>query len=119
MNLTNLEVEAIIGVHAWERAVAQTLLIDLELSVDITAPARSDELADALDYAAIAKRLTEFVSSSHYHLLEALAEQTAQMLLAEFAIPRLRLKIRKPMAIPNVKEVSITVERSRDLASRS
>ena len=106
-----LHVDALIGVHDWERALRQTLVIDLDLGSDLRAGAAHDALADALDYQAVAKRVTGFVEASSYQLLESLAEALAALLIAEFAIPWLRIRIAKPGAVPAAREVGVVIER--------
>lgn len=109
--IRNLKIDAIIGVVPWEREVKQTLHLDVEMAVDTSAAAVSDELADALDYAAVATRLSEVVGNSRFQLLEALAEQLVAVLQQEFAVSWLRLRIGKPGAVPAADEVGLIVER--------
>jgi dihydroneopterin aldolase len=107
-----LRVDALIGVHAWERELRQTLLIDLDLAADVRAGAARDVLEDALDYQALARRVGEFVRGSSYQLVESLAEALASRLIEEFAIPWLRLRITKPGAVPGAAAVGVLIERS-------
>ncbi len=106
-----LRVEALIGVHAWERELLQVLLIDLDLAADVRAAAARDALGDTLNYQAIAQRVREFVSASSYQLVESLAEALASLLIEEFAIPWLRLRITKPGAVPGADAVGVLIER--------
>ncbi len=106
-----LRVEALIGVHAWERELRQVLLIDLDLAADVRAAAARDALSDALNYQVLAERVREFVSASSYQLVESLAEALASLLIEEFAIPWLRLRITKPGAVPGADAVGVLIER--------
>ena len=107
-----LRVEAVIGVFDWEREVRQTLVIDLDMARDTAAAAASDALRDALDYAAVARRVTELVQGNRAQLLESLAETLAAALLTEFALPWLRLRLAKPGAVPDTSGVGVVIERS-------
>ena len=111
--LRGLEVECIIGFIEWERRVKQTVVIDLELPVDCARAAIRDAVADTLDYKQVAKRVTAFVAASEFKLVETMAERMAQLLLAEFAMPWVRISINKPGAIRGSRDVGVRVERHR------
>jgi dihydroneopterin aldolase len=78
---------------------------------DIAAAARSDNIADTLDYKAVSKRLIQFVEKSEYQLVEALAEECARIILAEFPVGWLRLKLGKPGAVRGSSAVGVIIER--------
>ena len=109
--LKDLRVDAKIGVWEWERKILQTLVIDLDFAVDIGVASDSDKLDDTVDYKAISDRIMEFVGSSQFNLLEALAENLSKVLMREFGLPWLRLKINKVGVLNGVKDVGIVVER--------
>jgi dihydroneopterin aldolase len=116
--LHGLEVECIIGFIEWERRVKQTVVVDVEMPVDCARAARSDEVADTLDYKKVAKRLISFVSDSQYKLVESLAHRAAMMILEEFNDEWVRLSVNKPGAIRHSKDVGVAVLRTRaDLAN--
>lgn len=111
--LTALTTETVIGIFDWEREIKQTVSIDLEMSADIRRAARSDAIADTLNYKAVAKRVLAFVQDSRYRLVETLAEETARVILREFPIEWVRLTVHKPGAIRFSKDVGVMIERSR------
>lgn len=111
--LRGLEVECIIGFIEWERRVKQTVVIDLELPVDCARAAIRDDVADTVDYKQISKRVSAFVAASEFKLVETMAERMAQLLLAEFALPWVRISINKPGAIRGSRDVGVRVERHR------
>ncbi|MDP5003787.1 MAG: dihydroneopterin aldolase, partial [OM182 bacterium] len=94
--IRELEIEAIIGIYDWERETKQTVSIDLEMGCDNTKAAASEDIADALDYKSVAKRLISFVEGSEFLLVETLAERIAAIVLEEFSVPWLRLRLGKP-----------------------
>lgn len=110
--IQGLAVEAVIGVYDWEREIRQRLLIDLQLATDIRAAAANDDLSKTLDYKAIADRISDFVGASRYQLLETLAEDVAQLLLSEFGVKGVKLRIAKPGAVPEAQSVGVEIERS-------
>ena len=109
--IEDLTVSTIIGVYDWERTAKRHLQLNLELGVDSRTAGVSDDLADALDYAALATRIDTIASNSRFQLLEALAETIATHLLQEFPITWLRLAIRKPGAVGTARNVGIIIER--------
>ena len=110
--IEGLEVEALIGIYDWERRIRQTLVFDIEMAFDNTIPAASDDIADTLNYKAVSKRITGFVQESGFGLVETLAERVAAILLEEFAVRHVRLKLSKPGAVRGARNVGVIIERS-------
>ncbi len=108
-----LRVETVIGIYDWERRIRQTVALDLELGADIAAAAGSDRIDDTLSYKTVAKRVRAFIAASEFQLLEALAEAVAELILTEFQVTWLRLKIGKPGAVTGADEVGVIIERGR------
>jgi dihydroneopterin aldolase len=107
-----LEVEALIGIYDWERRIRQPLLFDIEMAFDNRVPAASDDIADTLDYKAVSKRVIEYVSQSDFGLVETLAERVAAIILDEFGVARVRLKLGKPGAVRGARAVGVIIERA-------
>ena len=111
--IEGLEIEALIGIYDWERRIRQVLRFDLEMAFDNRVPAATDDIADTLDYKAVSKRLIEFVGQSDFGLVETLAERCAAIVLDEFGVQWLRLKLSKPGAVRGARAVGVVIERSR------
>jgi 7,8-dihydroneopterin aldolase/epimerase/oxygenase len=109
-----LKTEAIIGIFDWERQVKQTVLVDIEIGVDVTKAALSDSIDDTLNYKRVAKRVLTFVEASSFHLVETLAEHIAMLILEDFGIAWVRLSLSKPGAIRSSRDVGVIIERGRD-----
>ena len=109
--ISGLAIDATIGVYDWERTIKQRLLLDLDMCFDIRAAASSDDLKYALDYSAVSQRIILLVEASSYQLLEALAEEIAKIVMDEFAVSGLRLKINKPGAVPEALSVGLLIVR--------
>jgi 7,8-dihydroneopterin aldolase/epimerase/oxygenase len=109
-----LKTEAIIGIFDWERQVKQTVIVDIEIGVDVTKAALSDAIDDTLNYKRVAKRVLTFVEASKFHLVETLAEHVAMLILEDFGIAWVRLSLSKPGAIRSSRDVGVTIERGRD-----
>jgi 7,8-dihydroneopterin aldolase/epimerase/oxygenase len=111
--IEGLEIETLIGIYDWERKIRQPLLFDLEMAFDNRKPAASDAIADTLDYKAVSKRLIQFVAASDFGLVETLAERCAELVLREFGVAHVRLKLSKPGAVRGARAVGVIIERSR------
>lgn len=107
--IEGLRLETCIGVHSWERTIRQTVVLDLTLWP--AGVATGDRLASTVDYQAVSERLAAFVGNSDFELIETLAEAVAGLLLGEFAITALRLKLSKPGAVPRAENVAVMIER--------
>ena len=109
--LKNLKIETVVGIYDWERKIKQTVILDLEMTTDVTKAAASDKIEDALNYKAVAKRLISFVEESEFELIETLAERIADIILVEFNVPWLRLSLNKIGAIRGARDVGVIIER--------
>ena len=116
--LHGLTAECIIGFIDWERRVRQTVVVDLEMPVDCRHAARTDEVADTLDYKRVAKRALEFIRGSEFKLVETLAHRLALVILEDFGVEWVRVSLNKPGAIRNSRDVGVVIVRTRaDLAA--
>ena len=110
-------VAAVIGVHPWEREIEQTLLVSVDMAADLRAAAASDDLADALDYSAVAATIAAVLREGKFRLIETAAERVAGRLLADFPLSWLRLELRKPItSAPTPYTAVITIERTREIS---
>lgn len=109
--LNDLKIDTVIGIYDWERRITQTVSFDLEMATDIRKAAASDAIADTLDYKAVAKRLIQFVSESQFQLVETLAERVADIILTEFNVPWVRVRLNKKGAVRHASGVGILIER--------
>lgn len=111
--IKELEAETVIGIYDWERKIRQKIVLDIEMQSDIHRASLTDNIENALDYKAVSKRLLSFVEASEFFLVETLAENIANILLEEFKVPWIRLKLSKPGAVSRSKDVGVIIERSR------
>ncbi len=109
--LKDLRIDTIIGIYDWERRARQTVILDIEMGTDIKKAAQNDDINDTLNYKAVAKRIITFVEKSEYQLVETLAEHIADILLTEFKVPWLRLRVNKQGAVRGVRDVGVVIER--------
>ena len=109
--IRELKADTVIGVYDWERSVRQRVVLDLEMATDIRRAAGDDALEHTLDYAAISSRVLSFVEETQFELVETMAERVAALVLAEFEVPWLRLRLSKPGAVMQARDVGVLIER--------
>jgi dihydroneopterin aldolase len=109
--LSALNVECIVGIWDWERRVKQNVVIDVELAADIRRAAATDHIDDTVDYKRLAKRLLAFVGESQFQLVETLTERVAELIITEFRVPWVRVRVNKQGAIRGARDVGIEIER--------
>ncbi|QHS10822.1 dihydroneopterin aldolase [Sinimarinibacterium sp. NLF-5-8] len=113
--INGLRVTTTIGVFDWERQLPRPLLIDLELDTDFAAAIEGDDVNHAIDYAAVAKVITQIAETRQPKLLETLAEAIAEALFEQFPTHALRLTVHKPGAVPGTQSVGVKIQRQRKL----
>lgn len=109
--IQGLEVETVIGIYDWERKIRQKVNLDLEMGTDIRQAAASEDIDKTLNYKSVSKRLIQFIGDSEFLLVETMAEEIAQLVMREFPVPWLRLRLGKPGAVRGAKDVGVIIER--------
>ncbi|MBK1647964.1 dihydroneopterin aldolase [Rhabdochromatium marinum] len=109
--LTGLRIETTIGIYDWEKTIRQPVILDIEMAADVAAAAATDQIQQALNYKAVAKRLKQFVGEARYELVETLAEACATLIREEFAVPWVRLRLNKLGAVTDAEGVGVIIER--------
>ena len=109
--IRDLRFKTIIGCWDWERQVEQQVVVDLEIEWNCAAPAASDDLDKAVDYAAVSEAVMRCVREGRFRLAESAADAVASLILNEFAAPAVRVTVAKPRAVAEASAVGVTVER--------
>ncbi len=111
-----------IGFHEYERHIRQRVVIDFEAETDWRDAARADRAKDLVDYYEANLAIQALVAGKEYRLIEALAEDVSRVLLTNFPVDRVRVKVTKsPFDMPNVGNVAVECWRDRadfDLPAR-
>ncbi len=113
--LRGLRVRGRHGVLSAERRDGQDFVVDVTLEVDTAPAAASDDLADTVDYAALAERLAAVVAGEPVDLLETLAGRLVEVALSDPQVLAAEVTVHKPQApvrVP-VADVAVTVRRAR------
>lgn len=114
-----LKLETHIGAYEEERQRAQTLEFDLEIGTARSRACVSDHLTDTIDYAEVVDAMRTLLAASRFHLLEALAERVAELVLEQFGAMWVCVSVAKTGIVPGAKFVGVTIRRARQPASRS
>jgi len=112
ISIVDLEVFYRVGVPDTERAKAQRLLLTVELESDFTAAARSDSIADTIDYFAVTQRLLKLGEGREWKLIEKLAADIADAVLKEFKPQTVSVEVKK-FIIPQARYISVALHRVR------
>lgn len=115
IELTGIEVYAKHGVHDHEQQRAQVFRVDVSVYTDLSRPGRTDDLADTLDYSALALEIREVVGSESHKLIEKVAARVADSILEHSRVSRAVVTIHKPNAPIDLafEDVSVTIDRAR------
>lgn len=111
--IKELQIQTVIGIYDWEREIRQTVSIDLDMATDIRAAAATEDISNTLDYKAVSKRLIAFVEAAEFLLIETMAEEIAAIVLSEFPVSWLRLRLGKPGAVTGARDVGVIIERGQ------
>lgn len=111
--IQDLKITTLIGVHAWERQVRQTLVLNLELGCDCEKASATDTINATIDYTALVARIHELAEHSQFQLIESLVEHLANCLLEDFSLPWLKITLFKPGALAHPARVGVSIERGK------
>ena len=115
IELRGLRVLGVHGVLPEERERAQPFEVDLDVEADLRDAGATDELADTVDYGALAERVTAIVAHERYALIERLAERIAATVLADpkaIAVTVTVRKLRPPVPV-TLETAGVTIRRER------
>ena len=111
IHIEQLEVHGRVGVPDSERAKPQRLSLNVTLWPKIAE--LNDNIANTVNYSAVAERVKEFIRRHDYKLIETLSEETAAHLLAQFNLRKVEVEVRK-FVLPDANYVSVTAVRERE-----
>lgn len=112
ISIVDLEVFYRVGVPDDERAQPQRLLLTVEMDTDFAAAAKSDGIADTIDYFAVTQQLLKFGDGREWKLIEKLASDIADIILTDFKAQSVSVEVKK-FIIPQTRHVSVSLARRR------
>ena len=113
--IRDLALRCIIGIYPEERREKQDVTINVVMSCDLRKAGRSDDLNDTVDYKSIKKAILKLVEESHFLLIESLAENIADIALADQKVEQVVVTIDKPGALRFARSSAVEITRGREL----
>jgi dihydroneopterin aldolase len=107
----DLQVDGILGVNPEERVTKQPIVVNIVLFLDTRRAAETQKLADTVSYSAVAKRVRHHIAAGSDLLVEKLANDLAQLILDEFSVARVIVRVEKPQAVAAARSVGVEIER--------
>jgi FolB domain-containing protein len=111
--IKDLLLRGIIGINPEERVKEQDILINMVIYADIRQAAASDAIEDAIDYKSITKRVIGHVAASSDFLVEKLVTDIARIIITEFDVAKVQVRVEKPGALRFAQSVGIEIERTQ------
>lgn len=109
--LQGVTIDVTIGVYDWEREKPQPLTVDLELAENVVRAGKSDNVSDALDYAAVIEDLRGHLAQGEYQLVEKVAFEIADRLNYKFGVKKFRVRVSKKPPIEGVQAAVVEIDR--------
>ena len=111
--IRELKVEAILGILPQERVTPQPVLINITVFTDTRRAARSKDIVDAVNYAALADAATTLTIDGEYRLIETLVEDLAALSLSLAHVEGVSVRVEKPQAVPAAGAVGVEIYRTK------
>jgi dihydroneopterin aldolase len=111
--IEQLSVITTIGVYDWEQEIKQKLVLDIEMAHDNRPAGLSDDVSDALDYAQVSQAVIDHIENGRFLLVERVAEEVAQLIIEQFNVPWIKIRLTKPGAVAQASGVGVVIERSK------
>lgn len=112
--IKDLLLRGIVGINDEERVNRQDILVNVVMWADTTAAGRSDDIADAVNYRTVAKRIIAHVEEGEPYLVERLVQEIADICLdADDRVAEVEVTVEKPGAVRFARSVGVTIHRTR------
>ncbi|OUU80417.1 MAG: dihydroneopterin aldolase [Gammaproteobacteria bacterium TMED78] len=112
--IEDLEVEAIIGIWDREKKTKQKIRLDIEMSIDAKSASIKDTIDFTLNYQEVAERVSSFTAESRFNLVETLAEKICKLIIEEFLVKWVKVKVSKIKVVKSSSFVGVTIQRTSE-----
>mgnify|MGYP000909091334 CR=1 FL=1 len=109
--IKGLTLNTIVGIFEHERKNKQRLILDIDMATDIRIAAESKDIHKTVNYKSVSEAVAAYVDDGAFLLVETMAEGVAQLIMSEFSVSAVKIRICKPDALPNVDGVGVYIER--------
>ena len=114
IHIRDLALRCIIGIEPHERDHRQDVVINITLHADLRKAGQSDRIEDTVNYKTIKRKVVDLVENSSFLLVEKLAQQIADVCLAEAGVERVEVTLDKPGALRFARSVAVEIMRDRE-----
>ncbi|MDD4816460.1 MAG: dihydroneopterin aldolase [Victivallaceae bacterium] len=112
--LRGLEVSTVIGTAESERLAPRMLLLDIELSANLEAAGKSDDLRNTVDYAALAAAIRTLGTENRFFLIERFANEAARLCLAASPlVAGVTVRVEKAGCVSGLAAAVVEIRRER------
>lgn len=113
--IRDLLLRGIVGINDDERVNRQDVLINVVMWADTSAAAKSDDIADAVNYRTVAKRIISHVEQGDPMLVERLVQEIADICFdTDERVAEVEVTVEKPGALRFAESVGVTIHRTRE-----
>lgn len=113
IRVSDLELQARIGIYEHERKGPQRVRINVELKVAESGAPIGDDIANVLSYEDIVNGIRAIIARGHINLVETLAEEIATLCLSDARVALARIAVDKLDVIAEAAAVGVEIERAR------
>ena len=110
----DLRVKGTIGILDWEKKIKQEISLSYEIDHDNLSASKEDKIEATTDYKTITKKIISFIEENKFELVETFAEKIAEMVIKDFDVNWIKLRVSKPGALRFSKDVGVIIERSSE-----
>jgi len=111
IHIRELHIRCIVGIYPEERREKQDVIINITLHSDLSVPGKTDQIEDTVDYKVIKKNVLAMVQQSSFFLIEKMADEIAQLALADEKVRQVDVSVDKPGALRFAKSVAVEISR--------
>jgi FolB domain-containing protein len=111
--IKDLLIRGVIGISEREREQPQDILVNIEISADITSAGKSDNVEDSVNYRTIAKKVLAHTETIKRFTVEALAEDIARLCLEDKKVQSVLVRVEKPGAVRFSRSVGVEIIRGQ------
>jgi FolB domain-containing protein len=111
--IKDLLIRGVIGISEREREQPQDILVNIEISADISTAGKSDNVEDSVNYRTIAKKVLAHTETIKRFTVEALAEDIAKLCLEDKKVQSVLVRVEKPGAVRFSRSVGVEIVRGQ------
>lgn len=109
--IEDLHVDAVIGIHDWEKERMQPLYLDITLAWPTQSAVKTDSYDKTLCYDKVAQAVTTLLQQEPINLIETAAERVAALILEVFGASGVEVTLRKPTALKHARAAGVRIKR--------